>query len=260
MEGDAAHTAVHDGVAYYFASAANQEAFERNPTLYVPQNGGFCTFGVSVGKKFDGDPQYAAVVDDKLYVFLNESIYQEFQKDRRGTIRKAAANWKKHPHHPGHGTLTYWRLPEGSRPQPTSRSNFTWKTAYLYLALSGVLTLLLWIPYILARVFVWGLPTFLSNYPDGYPATQPEPPLWAQRAQRAHLNMVETMPAFIAVVLAAGQLVDGAGTAVVAQWAQVFFLARLGYAAVYLFGIPYLRTPVYLTSWFAVLMIGAQML
>lgn len=95
VDGTAAYTAVHDGVAYYFANAANQERFERNPERYEPQNGGFCTFGVSVGKKFDGDPQYAAVVDGKLYVFLNEGIFQEFQKDRTGTIRKASANWKQ---------------------------------------------------------------------------------------------------------------------------------------------------------------------
>jgi len=95
VDGSAAYTAVHDGVAYYFANAANQQTFERNPERYVPQNGGFCTFGVSVGKKFDGDPQYAAVQDGRLYVFLNETSFEEFQKDRNGTIRKAAANWKK---------------------------------------------------------------------------------------------------------------------------------------------------------------------
>ena len=63
------------------------------------------------------------------------------------------------------------------------------ETALTYLALSGLLTVLLWIPYILARLFVWGLPTFLNNYPEGYPAKQPEPPLWAQRAQAAHENI-----------------------------------------------------------------------
>ena len=131
-------------------------------------------------------------------------------------------------------------------------------TAYLYLALSGMLTVLLWTPYILARVFVWGLPTFLNNYPEGFPATQPEPPLWAQRAQRAHLNMVETMPAFIAVVAAAGFLADAASGAVVGLWAQIFFFARLAHAAVYTLGLPYLRTPVYLVSWAAILVIGAQ--
>lgn len=134
------------------------------------------------------------------------------------------------------------------------------ETAYLYLGLSGLLAVLLWTPYILARVFVWGLPAFLNNYPEGFPARQPEPPLWAQRAQRAHLNMVETLPAFVAVVLAAGLLQGEAAGATVALWAQVFFFARLAHALVYTLGLPYLRTPVYLVSWAAVLVIGAQVL
>lgn len=93
VEGAAAHTAKHDGVAYYFASAENKAKFEANPGAYLPQNGGFCTFGVSVGKKFDGDPSYAAIIDQKLYVFLNKEIYEAFNKDRAGTIAKAAMNW-----------------------------------------------------------------------------------------------------------------------------------------------------------------------
>lgn len=129
---------------------------------------------------------------------------------------------------------------------------------FIYLALSGVLTVLLWTPYIVARLFVWGLPAFLNNYPEGFPANQPEPPLWAQRAQRAHLNMVETMPAFIAVVVAAAALETG--SAAVAQWAAVFFYARVLHAVVYIAGVPYLRTPVYLVSWAAILMIGAEIL
>ena len=132
--------------------------------------------------------------------------------------------------------------------------------AYLYLVLSGMLAVLLWVPYILARVFVWGLPTFLNNYPEGFPATEPTPPLWAQRAKRAHLNMLETLPAFAAVVFGAGLLAGETAGAEIGFWAQVFFLARIGHAVVYTFGVPYLRTPVYLVSWAAVLMIGATAL
>lgn len=95
IQGSARFTAVHDGVAYYFASQENHKAFESSPEKFVPQNGGFCTFGVSVGKKFDGNPQYGAVVDGKLYVFLNESIYRAFDDDRQGTIEKAEANWSR---------------------------------------------------------------------------------------------------------------------------------------------------------------------
>ncbi|MEL6769067.1 MAG: YHS domain-containing (seleno)protein [Pseudomonadota bacterium] len=91
--GTAAHTAVHDGVAYYFDSAETKAAFEADPAAFLPQNGGFCTFGVSVGKKFDGDPDYAAVIDGKLYVFLNADIFAAFNKDREGTIAKAEKNW-----------------------------------------------------------------------------------------------------------------------------------------------------------------------
>ncbi len=46
IEGDARYAAVHDGVAYYFASEVNAAAFAGNPDRYLPQNGGFCTFGV----------------------------------------------------------------------------------------------------------------------------------------------------------------------------------------------------------------------
>lgn len=133
-------------------------------------------------------------------------------------------------------------------------------TTLYYLAASGVLTILLWTPYILARVFVWGLPTFLNNYPEGYPVKQPEAPLWAHRAHRAHLNMVETMPAFIAVVTAAILLPMETQAESIGQWAKIFFFARLGHAIVYIFGIPYLRTPVYLISWFAILSIGFKIL
>jgi uncharacterized MAPEG superfamily protein len=133
---------------------------------------------------------------------------------------------------------------------------------YLYLALSGVLTLLLWTPYIVARLFVWGPLTFLSNYPEGFPMESPKQPMWAERAQRAHLNMVETMPAFIAVVIGSSYLISdsGANVAAIASWCAVFFWARVAHAVVYILGIPYLRTPVYLVSWFSILAISATAL
>lgn len=130
--------------------------------------------------------------------------------------------------------------------------------AYTFLALSGLLTVLLWTPYIVARLFVWGLPTFLHNYPENFPVDQPQPPLWAERAKRAHLNMVETMPAFVAVIVAAALVGDADAAPTVNQWAAIFFFARIAHAMVYILGIPGLRTPVYLISWAAILVIGFQ--
>lgn len=95
VEGTAKYTSVHEGVAYYFTTQRNLTAFETNPAQYTPQNGGFCTYGVSVGAKFDGNPSYSDVVDGKLYVFLNEEIYNAYQQDPQGTIAKAEQNWTR---------------------------------------------------------------------------------------------------------------------------------------------------------------------
>ena len=133
-------------------------------------------------------------------------------------------------------------------------------TAFLYLTLSGVLTVLMWTPYILARLFVWGPLTFFGNYPPNFPAEEPTPPLWAQRAKRAHLNMVETMPAFIAVVLGVNYLSGDAAGPTAGLWAQVFFYARIAHYIVYTLGVPALRTPIYLVSWAAILMIAGHAL
>lgn len=129
---------------------------------------------------------------------------------------------------------------------------------YFYLILSGVLTLLLWTPYILARAFIWGIPTFLHNYPKDFPSESPKQPLWAERAQRAHLNMVETLPAFIAVVLGAAYIAnsDSQQIAHITLFSAIFFWSRIAYSLVYILGIPYLRTPTYLISWFSILTIG----
>ncbi|WP_037310882.1 YHS domain-containing (seleno)protein [Ruegeria halocynthiae] len=93
--GVATHSATYDGASYYFASAANREAFEANPTAYLPQHGGFCSFGVSVGKKFDGDPDQYLIADGKLYLFLNAETRAAFLKDVAGTSKTADSQWSE---------------------------------------------------------------------------------------------------------------------------------------------------------------------
>ena len=68
-----------------------------------------------------------------------------------------------------------------------------------YLAYSALLTASLWIVYIAAQVMTNG---FLApqNYVD--PAPRPVP-LWGQRANRAHLNAVESFAPFAALILIA---------------------------------------------------------
>lgn len=91
--GYAKHTVEHDGVAYYFASKQTMKQFEANPERYMPQYGGFCAFGVAIGKKLDAAPRYADIVNGKLYVFLNDVAFKKYQEDKAGTLAKAEENW-----------------------------------------------------------------------------------------------------------------------------------------------------------------------
>ena len=95
VQGTAMHTHNHDGASYYFASAANKDEFAANPEKYVPQHGGFCSFGVSVGKKFDGDPDQFVVMDGKLHLFLNEQTRALWLEDTAKASATADKNWER---------------------------------------------------------------------------------------------------------------------------------------------------------------------
>ena len=118
-------------------------------------------------------------------------------------------------------------------------------TQLTYLAWSSLLCIVLWLPYVFERIQNQGLKPVL-NYPENPPA----PAVWAQRAQRAHLNLVENLPAFAALVIIAHLIgVDAGGGA------ALFFWARVVQAIVHILGISYVRTLAFAASWIGMLTI-----
>ena len=95
VRGNGNFVTTHKGATYQFSSKANLDQFERNPEKYVPAYGGYCAFGVSVGKKFIGDPEVWRIVDGTLYLNLDAGIQDEWLKDVPGRIKTADAKWKK---------------------------------------------------------------------------------------------------------------------------------------------------------------------
>ena len=85
-----------------------------------------------------------------------------------------------------------------------------------------------------------------------------ELPGFAGRARRAHLNMIENMVLFTALVLVTA--VAGKANAMTAMGALIFFWARLIYAVIYLLGIPWLRTLAWFVSVIGMVMIAWQMI
>jgi len=93
LRGNGNFVANHNGATYQFSSKENLETFKTNPAKYVPAFNGYCAFGVSVGKKFIGDPEVWRIVDGKTYLNLDAGIQKEWLKDIPGRIKTANGKW-----------------------------------------------------------------------------------------------------------------------------------------------------------------------
>lgn len=74
VKGTSEFTATYKNAIYNFASSENRDEFRANPEAYAPQYGGYCAFGVAMGKKFETDPLAWKVEDGKLYLNLDKSV------------------------------------------------------------------------------------------------------------------------------------------------------------------------------------------
>lgn len=72
-------------------------------------------------------------------------------------------------------------------------------------------------------------------------------PAWVSRAVQAHANFVENLAPFAVLVLVAH--VSGKANAATALGATVFFWCRLGHLLSYIWGVRYLRTFFWFSSW-----------
>lgn len=97
-----------------------------------------------------------------------------------------------------------------------------------------------------------GLPILAGNREGMPPLTG-----WALRAQRAHVNMLESLVIFAIFVLVAQAMNRLDETT--ALGAQIFFWGRVAYALVYLAGVPWVRTLVWAVSVVGLLMILSQL-
>jgi uncharacterized MAPEG superfamily protein len=85
----------------------------------------------------------------------------------------------------------------------------------------------------------------------------PELTGWGGRATRAHYNMLENLVLFASLVVVA--VVAGKTNDMTLLGAQLFFWARLAYAAIYVAGIIWLRTAAWAVSVAGLIVIFAQL-
>jgi uncharacterized MAPEG superfamily protein len=125
-----------------------------------------------------------------------------------------------------------------------------------YLLFTAILTGALWIPVVIGYVSARG-PLKPQDYKTAPTSKLPD---WVNRANRAHVNAVESLAPFAAVVLVAHAA--GVSTPLTVLGATVYFWARLAHAVVHIAGVPVLRarTVIFTVGFFAFLTIAIEIL
>jgi len=71
----------YEGRTYYFSNTGAIVVFMNNPSPYVPYNDGYCIVTeVQTGRKVTGDPRYAQVYQEHLYLFAGPDELAAFNK------------------------------------------------------------------------------------------------------------------------------------------------------------------------------------
>jgi uncharacterized MAPEG superfamily protein len=118
---------------------------------------------------------------------------------------------------------------------------------------AGLLTLVQAVIAVQGALMQVGLPTLAGNR-EGLPEIKG----WGGRAARAHRNMIENLVLFAILVLVA--VVADKTNAMTLLGAQIFLYARIAYAAVYIAGLPWVRTAVWGVSVVGLAIIFVQLI
>ena len=127
------------------------------------------------------------------------------------------------------------------------------KAELMYLVWVTTLTALMWIPYILDRLMVWGVMDTVG-YPDN---PKPQSP-WARRMKAAHSNAIENLVIFAALVLAAQAA--GISNSATVTACMIYFWARVVHFLAYTFRLPWVRTIAFTVGFLAQMTLALRIL
>ena len=93
VKGKPEHRLHWQAADWYFASAANKQAFVLDPHRYAPQYGGYCAYAMANGFVVSSDPEAWSIRDGKLYLNYSKGVRDRWLKDAPAYIQRAAAEW-----------------------------------------------------------------------------------------------------------------------------------------------------------------------
>jgi YHS domain-containing protein len=103
--GSAEHQSTHEGVNFWFASAAHKALFDQAPQRYLPQYGGYCANGIAYGIPWGGDADTWKIIDGKLYIFGGQASKDGWELDEKTNLALAEKYWADEVK----GTHSFWQ-------------------------------------------------------------------------------------------------------------------------------------------------------
>ncbi|MBX7172379.1 MAG: hypothetical protein K1X72_15540 [Pyrinomonadaceae bacterium] len=94
VKGNPQYEFVWNGAKWLFSNKENLEKFQKNPEIYAPQFGGYCSYSMSQGKVAEGDPNEWKVVDGKLYLINNPEAKKKWEAGQQKLIEDGKKNWE----------------------------------------------------------------------------------------------------------------------------------------------------------------------
>jgi YHS domain-containing protein len=95
VKGSPANQTVYQGAKFYFASAADKKEFDKAPTNYLPQYGGYCANAMRKGKLVAGDPNVFYFHKGKLYFCSTKQAAEEFEKNIDKNLLESDDHWRQ---------------------------------------------------------------------------------------------------------------------------------------------------------------------
>lgn len=95
VQGNVQHRSSYQGVDFRFATAEAKALFDKEPTRYLPQYGGYCANGVVYGIPWGGDADTWKIVNGKLYIFGGQGSMDAFLLDEKQNLALADKYWQE---------------------------------------------------------------------------------------------------------------------------------------------------------------------
>ena len=85
---------VYEKVTFRFMSAEHKALFDKEPTKYIPQYGGYCAGGINYAVPWGGSADSFEIIGGKLYIFGGQGAKDAFNLDQAGNVKLADQYWK----------------------------------------------------------------------------------------------------------------------------------------------------------------------